>query len=196
MPDALVVHPFWPGSVITLMSHFFNWAIGDSGLFSRFPEHRYWSFPNAPEMLFALCPFSLWIGPLEFVFIVVCFTMIDFAVDISFRDEYRHRRLLLKFERSLSFYFAAHFLGNLYVMVLECGRLYGHMKRKDIFKGIFRRFDWHCGRLVNARRNFRKREAWKFSLFVLFLLFKFVLQNLFIGTTTCPTPWSGSIIAV
>eukprot|EP00980_Cylindrotheca_fusiformis_P010263 scaffold2277_cov137-Cylindrotheca_fusiformis.AAC.18 len=39
VPEAYVVHPFWPGSVLTLASHFFNWAIGDSGLYERFPQH-------------------------------------------------------------------------------------------------------------------------------------------------------------
>ena len=39
VPEARVVHPFWPGSVLTLASHFYNWAIGDGALFKRFPQH-------------------------------------------------------------------------------------------------------------------------------------------------------------
>ena len=41
VPEACVVHPFWPGRVFELMSHFFNWAIGDGGLLKRHPEHHH-----------------------------------------------------------------------------------------------------------------------------------------------------------
>ena len=60
VPEACVVHPFWPGQVFELMSHFFNWAIGDGGLLKCHPEHHHWSFPNLPEMLLLLSPLLLW----------------------------------------------------------------------------------------------------------------------------------------
>jgi hypothetical protein len=69
--------------------------------------------------------------------------------------------------RSRLFYFWSRVLANLYVVVLEFGRLYGHILRKDFWM-ICKRFDWHCGRLTNAPRNFRKREAYKFALFWVF----------------------------
>jgi glycosyltransferase involved in cell wall biosynthesis len=178
VPEACVVHPFWPGSVFTLSRHFFNWAIGDGALFLRFPKYCYWSWPNVPEMLFLLSPLSLWLGPWKFLRLVPAFLAADLVVDMSNRTDYRHRCHQLKKggpeleERSALFCFAAHCLGNLYVVALECGRLWGHMARKNVRGGLCHRFDWHCGRLQNAPANFRKREAYKFGLFVGILAFE------------------------
>jgi len=180
VPEACVVHPFWPGSVLTLSGHFFSWAIGDGGLFKRFPKFCYWSFPNLPELVLVLSPLTLWIGPWKLLGLVPRLFAADFMVDFSDRAEYKHRCLQVQgtqgdtnksvdsksLERSCVFYFSAHVLANMYVVVLECGRIWGHIARLDIWHGLFRRFDWHCGRLPNAPRNFRKREACKFGLFV------------------------------
>ena len=65
----------------------------------------------------------------------------------------------------------------MYVVVLECGRIWGHLSRKNLWHGFCHRFDWHCGRLVHARRNFRRREAYKFALFI--ALFIGILAQLF-----------------
>lgn len=40
-PSAFVTHAFWSGSLFQLSQHFFNWAVGDSALFLRFPFHTY-----------------------------------------------------------------------------------------------------------------------------------------------------------
>jgi glycosyltransferase involved in cell wall biosynthesis len=173
VPDAFVVHPFWPGSVFTLSKHFFSWAIGDGALFKRFPQQCYWSFPNLPETLLIALPFCPWIGIWRYLKLMMYSLIADFAVDFSNPADYNHRcdvvqgigndRIVAK--RSRLFYFAAHILANLYVVVLECGRLRGHIGRLDFFHGIFRRFDWHIGRLPNAPTNFRNKEACKFALF-------------------------------
>lgn len=175
VPEACVVHPFWPGSVLTLCSHFFNWAVGDGGLLQRFPEYCYWSFPNLPETLLLVSPLCLWFGPWNLFKIIPSFLAADFVVDFINRAEYQHRCSLLQERRSRLFYFFAHILANLYVVVLECGRLWGHVTRKDgyAWSVMCHRFDWHCGRLANAPRNFRKREAFKFGLFVVILLNEF-----------------------
>ena len=175
VPEARVVHPFWPGSVLTLASHFYNWAIGDGALFKRFPQHCYWSFPNLPETILLSLPACVLtkIGVWDFLQFIIRSFVADFIVDLIFGD-YKHRISVVQgigkdqvtTKRSGLFYFVAHVLANVYVVGLECGRLRGHIGRLDVRYGVFRRFDWHIGRLVDAPSNFRKREAQKFCLFV------------------------------
>jgi glycosyltransferase involved in cell wall biosynthesis len=183
VPEACVVHPFWPGSVMDLASHFFNWAIGDGSLLQRFPEFRYWSFPNFPETLLFLSPLVFWFGPFPLIQLIPRFLIADVLVDMSDRAEFRRRCGLLqpleetdqsKWERSPWFYFAAHVLANGYVVALECGRLWGHLQRPKPWRYICRRFDWHCGRLERAPHNFRGREARKFVLFFSMAIVEFV----------------------
>mmetsp|Transcript_8215 Transcript_8215/g.8052 ORF Transcript_8215/g.8052 Transcript_8215/m.8052 type:complete len:224 (+) Transcript_8215:71-742(+) len=185
VPDAKVLHPFWEGSWLDLACHFFNWANGDGALFQRFPEHTYWSFPNAPEtFLFFVCPLILLIRDfLSIVWLVPALLGADFFCDISDRNGFKDRCSQLQkynnklVERSRLFYLKAHALGNFYVIVLECGRLYGHFfTRKNPLQGLCRRFDWHCGKLSNARRNFRKREAYKFFLYMA-IVYLYVWKN-------------------
>ena len=191
VPLAKVVHPFWPGSMWTLASHFFNWAIGDGGLLRRFPEYRYWSFPNLPETICLVLPLILFVLDgsvlMRFFFCWIPWCLIaDILVDCCHRSEFRHRCRLLQrgrddeeeeaaahssrdhpsWDRSLLFYLASHVVANLYVVLLECGRLYGHLSQQRTSEGFCRRFDWHCGKLPKAPGNFRQREAWKFGLFV------------------------------
>jgi hypothetical protein len=184
VPEARVTHPFWPGSALTLSSHFYSWAIGDGALFKRFPEHRYWSFPNLSEtLLIALVPFCLWIGAWEYLQLVVCSLAADCFIDLVCGD-WNHRIGVVHGigegrtanHRGFSFYLLAHILANLYVFALECGRLRGHIGRLDMVYGVFRRFDWHIGRLPNSRRNFRTREAQKFGMFVAVVV-RFVIAN-------------------
>lgn len=175
VPEACVVHPFWEGSTWDLGSHFFNWAFGDGGLLSRFPEHRYWSFPNLSETILVLLPMTVaagWVQRMLFLWIP-SFVLVDVIVDCSNRNEYQHRCGLLKYGRHPLFYFLSHILANIYVIVLECGRLWGHLKRRNL-SCVCHRFDWHCGRLPNAPHDFRKREALKFLGFCLAIL---VLEN-------------------
>lgn len=179
VPEAQVVHPFWPGSVFTLATHFYNWAIGDGALFRRFPQHCYWSFPNLPETLLISLPIcflaQLRLG--HYLQFVISTLGADVLVDFILGD-YSHRISVVQgigkdkvtAKRSHLFYFAAHVLANVYVVGLECGRLRGHIVRFDLGYGVFRRFDWHVGRLDAAPKNFRKREAQKFILFVAILI--------------------------
>jgi len=169
VPQACVVHPFWEGSVWNLGSHFFNWAVGDGGLLSRFPEHRYWSFPNLSEFLFVLLLMAMVGGCLEKALLwIPSFVLVDLIVDFSNWDEYKHRCSLLEHDRHPLFYVSAHILANIYVIILECGRLWGHLKRLNL-SCVCHRFDWHCGRLPMAPSNFRKREALKFAGFCIVL---------------------------
>lgn len=174
LPQARVVHPFWPGSFFALASHFHNWSIGDGALFKRFPNHCYWSFPNLPETILLSLPFCLLtlVGLWNYLQFSAKCIMADFIVDLIFGD-YNHRINTVKgigedqvfMNRSHVFYIFAHLLANLYVIGLECGRLRGHIRRLDMQYGIFRRFDWHIGRLEDAPKKFRVREAVKFSVF-------------------------------
>jgi glycosyltransferase involved in cell wall biosynthesis len=168
-PSAVVHHPFWPGSPMALAWHFFNWAIGDSALFSRFPNYTYSSWPNAVEILAVFLPFYILVAGAttsEILGTIGRFILADFTVDVSNSAEERHHRYaLLEHQRSTWFLLGAHLLANLYVLVLETGRLWGHMKRGDV-QNIGRRFDWHCGRLVQSPTNFRRREQLKFVLFL------------------------------
>ena len=180
VPKARVVHPFWPGSVFTLASHFYNWSIGDGALFKRFPQHCYWSFPNLPETILLTLSACLFvkIGLLDFLRFIIHSFVADFLVDLIFGD-YKHRIRVVHgldkdqaaTKRSHLFYLAAHVLAHLFVVGLECGRLRGHIGLLDIQYGVFRRFDWHIGRLDDAPRNFRKREAQKFCLFAAIFIY-------------------------
>ena len=195
LPRAKVVHPFWPGSFLELARHFYNWAIGDGALFQRFPEHCYWSFPNLPETLIVTAiPCCLWSGAARFLQFVLYSLAADFLVDFVCGD-WDHRIAVVegrignddsndivrdtdhprRRRRSRFFYFLAHILANLYVFGLECGRLRGHLLRNGgIRYGVFRRFDWHIGRLPNAPSNFRRRECYKSGLFVAIFVGLFV----------------------
>jgi len=167
-PSATVYHDFWPGDVPTLSMHFFNWAVGDSALFTRYPELVYSSWPNAVETYILVLSLQIVTGTSMFnVLITPLFILLaDVAVEVSNGPEYRHRCLLLDHEHTPLFLLASHVLANLYVIVLETGRLYGHWKR-GAFGSLSRRFDWHCGRLPKAPANFRRRELIKFVLFVI-----------------------------
>mmetsp|Transcript_29603 Transcript_29603/g.45207 ORF Transcript_29603/g.45207 Transcript_29603/m.45207 type:complete len:268 (-) Transcript_29603:94-897(-) len=171
VPKARVVHPFWPGSVFTLSSHFYNWAIGDGALFQRFPEHTYWSFPNLPEtLLITLIPLYLWtqVDLWQYFQFILFSIAAGFCVDFVC-DDYNHRITIVQGigtdqmieRRGQLLYFFAHILGNLYVLGLECGRLRGHIGWYAMAHGMLRRCNWHIGRLPNAPNNFRMREAQK-----------------------------------
>jgi glycosyltransferase involved in cell wall biosynthesis len=165
-PSAIVHHPFWPGSPFALSGHFFNWATGDSALFTRFPEHCYRSWPNAVESLTFLVPFQVATGsgPALLLMTFLLFLLTDVAVDMCDGPKYQNRCSLLKHERKRWFYPMAHLLANTYVLILETGRLWGHLKRFEI-QNLTRRFDWHCGRLESSRRNFQRCERNKFVCF-------------------------------
>ena len=101
--------------------------------------------------------------------------VVDLVVDMAWNggQEFRYRRACLHEDqhgRTFPFYYilAAHALANVYVIVLEMGRLYGHLKRCHVHN-LTRRFDWHCGRLPHSERNFRRREACKFLGFLVVL---------------------------
>ena len=141
-------------------------------------------------MLLLISPVVLWIsGPSKLLRIVLGIVLSDLLVDLSHRGEYEHRCRLLEpmqgivkknkglsmlgYQRSRMFYLLSHCLANLYVIGLEFGRLWGHIVvRKDPFRGFCHRFDWHCGRLEKAPHNFRKREGWKFGIFLGILLYE------------------------
>jgi glycosyltransferase involved in cell wall biosynthesis len=170
-PSARVNHLFWHDNVFDLCCHFFNWAIGDSALFYRFDEPLvYYSFPNFVETwLFLLLPCILATEHIlkSLAFGSVGMFICDVATDLFWKRgaEFKHRRSLLEKEVSPPFAILAHALANFYVIALECGRVYGHLKRGHL-KNISRRFDWHIGRLENAKKNFVKREEMKFITFM------------------------------
>lgn len=171
-PNAVVHHEFWSGSILDLASHFFNWATGDSALFSRFPGYCYRSWPNVAEMAIVLfVPWLLYVGPTvvalcQFVGLVLSFVVADVCVDIAQRKKFLHRCQLLHFDRPLWFCVVSHLLANVYVIVLEKGRLMGHARCFQLPSHFSKRFDWHCGRLPQSKRNFRQVELNKFVLFL------------------------------
>ena len=104
--------------------------------------------------------------------------MADIVIDMYWKwgKEFNHRRSLLvvagpheqqhehEHQFSLPYAIVAHILANIYVIALECGRVYGHMRRGQVWN-ITRRFDWHCNRLPNSKENFIFREKIKFITF-------------------------------
>jgi glycosyltransferase involved in cell wall biosynthesis len=175
VPAAVVEHPFWRGNFLSLSSHFFNWACGDSGLFSRFPEHCFRSWPNASEtmvlgsvlflLLSPLCDQSWLCSAWRWALFCLSVCAVDIAIDTCDIQGFQHRSKLLEGSYPLSFRILSNFLGNAYVIILECGRLWGHVKH-GAWRSIGLRFDWHCGRIECHRSNFRDKELLKFSGFV------------------------------
>ena len=146
-----------------LCRHFFNWENGDSALFDRFAGESlvYLSYPNFIETWFVLAlPLSFLAASnqlLHLIFATLAMFASDVIVDMSWNSggDFTHRLSLLEQQEvSTPFVVFAHFLANLYVVVLECGRLYGHLKRHNILRNISRRFDWHCGKLEHSKRQF------------------------------------------
>jgi glycosyltransferase involved in cell wall biosynthesis len=170
-PNAVVHHEFWPGSPRDLGRHFFLWATGDSALFARFPDHCYRSWPNLVETLLLASPLLIFSFGLSismffhFIGLLLCLVAADTIVDMANAEQFRHRRKVLEYERSILFCIAAHLLANIFVVILETGRLYGHARRLEIVSNFAKRFDWHCGRLAQSRTNFRRTEWHKFVLF-------------------------------
>jgi hypothetical protein len=172
--EAFVDHDYWKGGVLSLFRHFFNWAIGDGLLFSRFPQHTYCSYWNVSEILLLVwLPISaaVVINVPSAAPILLCgvfgMVAVDAAVDMTNFCEFNHRRRLLgDFVFSEAHYMTAHILANIYVAVLELGRLCGHVKRGELAKHVGRRFDWHCGRLPNSSGQVVKKERMKFWLFI------------------------------
>jgi hypothetical protein len=92
------------------------------------------------------------------------FLAADVAVEMSDLSNLRNRCALVHFKRLAWFFLAVHVLANIYVLILESGRLWGHLKRGE-FQHLTRQFDWHCGRLRNSAGNFVRHEFIKFVLF-------------------------------
>ena len=188
-PSAQVEHLFWSNRVYDLCSHFFNWAIGDSALFQRFEKHVYRSYPNFVETwLFFCLPCALAIFTVNnseicylfyhLITVTVAMFFCDVAVDLCWKRgaEFKHRRSLLEKEVSTAFAVLAHIWSNFYVIILECGRLFGHLRRGHV-RNISRRFDWHCGQLEKSKMQFAQREALKFILFLLtFLICSYIFD--------------------
>jgi GT2 family glycosyltransferase len=191
-PSAKVTHLIWDGGFFHLCKHFFRWANGDSGLFNR--SHRisssssssslvYISFPNIVETwAFVYIPYVLCISE-KYDIISIATTSIfmflcDLLVDLFWKNgqEFQHRLSLVlgeAFDKSAAvstarnirwFGIRAHIIANFYIIALECGRLYGHLNR-GCFQNICHRFDWHCGRLEDSKKNFVSREMIKFIFF-------------------------------
>ena len=187
VPEACVVHPFWPGGVFELMSHF---LIGQlvMGVFSS-------TIQNIATGLFRIslrrCSYRLpfccgyssiqGLGTLPWccsVFSLQILSWTFFNRDDNQQYEYQHRCRIVQVNRDPTsslehhnmFYFAGHILANWYVVVLKCGHLWGHIHQLELLEGLCQRFDWHCGRLEKAPQKFRSREARKLGLSLCFVL--------------------------
>jgi glycosyltransferase involved in cell wall biosynthesis len=193
-PDAIVEHPFWSGGFWSLSRHFYSWAIGDSALFRRFPQHTFRSWPNASESMVVVTFLTIigiwWLDKvtsgldsiISFVlwyFLQPCTSIIavDIIIDMIDSENWQNRcDVLQPHPRDTLFLFAANSLANLYVIILEFGRLRGHFQRGN-FSCMTLRFDWHCGRLPNHRQSMRHKDLRKFCLFFAIILMPW-MQNL------------------
>jgi glycosyltransferase involved in cell wall biosynthesis len=200
-PAAMVTHEFWPGSLQrVLLPHFFRWSVGDGALFLHHRKYRYLSWPNLVEflVLYLGCrtPLLLWSCKsesvlwlvLEAMLVFPALLLVDIVVDMSNKSEFTNRcRLLGPYVFKYTYYIRAHMLANIYVAVLEAGRLFGHWRRGEL-QNICHRFDWHCGRLPHARGNFVRRELVKFLLFLATVLTAgSVLANIQLWNQVVPT---------
>lgn len=189
MAKAYVVHEFWDTNSFKLSQHFFAWATGDGALFSRFPEHTYHSWPNVVESLTLSLPVLLLScsasaidlvalpAPHVLVFAWVVWAVsvltVDLLVDWVYGDR-RHRTALLSSpdvndgaaaiaKYSPLFILVAHAVANMYVVILEAGRLKGHIWNRRQWGHFGARFDWHCGAeaMLEAPGRFREMERKK-----------------------------------
>lgn len=196
VPLARVLHEFWSDSPFQMAAHFYKWAVGDGTLFDRFPQHTFRSWPNAAEVLSISAPaFLLGNGlslltptllraatvPVVYTIVwVVGVLVVDVVADIALGD-FTHRAILLqsphpstgpghdctcKYKYSTVFLTVAHVVANMYVVVLEAGRLKGHIWNRREWWNVMRRFDWHVGTLPGATERFQHTELVKFSGFV------------------------------
>ena len=187
-PSARVTHLFWEGGIIQLSNHFFNWTIGDGALYFRFQDYTimgangscdrlvYYSYPNLVEIfVFVIIPLSVQ-NAMVVGFGTAIFSIFRSGLLMGFADlmvdlcwnwglEVEHRISLLHRRPNWIYILNAHLLANFYVIVLEFGRLYGHLKRCQIIN-LCRRFDWHCGRHPKAQKTFILREKVKFIFFI------------------------------
>jgi hypothetical protein len=171
--QAQVTHEYWHGGLNVILSHFFQWAIGDGALFSRYPVYCFRSWPNVVEtfvLWLALCIPLILTGILSSMVLpvqVLGIFLVDVSLELFHRRDFSHRCSVVQYQHPLSYFVLAHFLANVYVMALECGRLYGHVTRGELYPNFARRFEWHCGKLPHAKERFVQREAIKFAGFVL-----------------------------
>jgi hypothetical protein len=114
--------------------------------------------------------------------------LVDIAVDMSNKSEFTNRfRLPGHYVFKCTYYIRAHMLTNVYVAVLEAGRLFGHWRRGEL-QNMCHRFDWHCGRLPNACGNFVHRELVKCLLFLVTMLTTgCILSNVQLWNQVVPT---------
>lgn len=164
---AAVVHDYWEGSAFHLAKRFFRWAYSDSEIFNRFPEHRYLSWPNAIECFYFVLlswTISFSISFCRVASLLSSFVFADVLADVCNKELFSERCASLRSPRSPFFSVAAQALGNLYILAVENGRFFGHV-RAFKWKNVSHRYDWHCGRLPGAINAFRSRELRKFVLF-------------------------------
>lgn len=135
LPSAKVTHPFWNGSVLDLLDHFFAWSLNDSKLFSKYPQFLLRSAPNLPEtiLLFVLPILLIFKKDILWaIWTVSVMFILNTIVDMVINNGFMQQNILMQLEqyqRPFSFYISAFFLGTLYVFVIECGTLYSHLKR-------------------------------------------------------------------
>jgi glycosyltransferase involved in cell wall biosynthesis len=181
-PNARVTHDYWPGGLSVLLPHFFRFGVGDGALFTRYREYCYRSFPNAVEFFcfFLTIWFPLWFGGLvslaPLVLQLLGLFLVDFGVEICNVKEFEHRRKLLEYTFPTWYNVMAHCIANAYVLVFDCGRMYGSLLRGELLENICKRFKWHCERKKpDPRSNFTIGEGLKFVGFVLVSSFNMYL---------------------
>ena len=160
LSEAKVHHDWWYGGQRAYM-RFFRWAFGDSLLPGRFPEYRFWNFPNIAEMMFLwvlAMPVCLY-ARLPFVALApLAFLLADVAVEnIKLIARKRIWNPIIALEVSL-------IRG-----ANDCGRCFGNLSRGRVWF-VGERFDYFCdGKHIQHERfwAFWKAVAYAVSLCLL-----------------------------
>lgn len=165
VPSARVLHPWWHGGA-RCYGHFFRWAFGDSLLLDKHPQHTYWSFPNcievlllAPLLAFVARRHALWCCATWIVSVLVIDVCCDLLRNcVRDRLERLPARGLLRVLASVE--------GTAVKWSTDVGHFVGPLRR-GAFSHTCHRFDWFCGLLPHVIGEEKKRQFFRFILFIL-----------------------------
>ena len=179
VPGAVALHPWWSNGKREY-KHFYNWAVGDSRLISKHPEHTFRTPPNIVEFAAFLtflylvhCLYSQMLRPLMKLLITLALV---FTLDTAFEcypifngeENNKHRILTNTCESSYYLYPFILIDMNIVRICSETGHFVGPMSFPRFH--ICYRFDWFCGKHLSYRSKCQRRDTFRLIVFVMLSL--------------------------
>lgn len=167
IPPAVVNHPWWDNRK-NAYKRFFRWAFGDSRLPQRFPEFRYYNFPNVIESLFiAIC-----VGTILFFTTNTSTIYFPLLLGILIGETAGEWTKLAATKKDMSITIAIE--SGIIRAFNDLGKLIGNLSRGRLI-GFFERFDYFCdGKHI---KNERKWAFVKFSLYISFISILYLVNQ-------------------